>query len=320
MTVQHVRNSAKVDSSAPSGAETAPGTGNGRVFIAYRRSDAGGFAGRLEADLVSQFGRRRVFRDINTIQGGEDFRDRIRAGLKTADVVLVLIGKRWLDAPDDLGGRRLNDASDVHRIEIAMALDSGTRLIPVLLEKTAMPRAEELPPSISKLSDLHAVEVDDARWEYDVKRLARAIDPLLRIRSLAWAGLSAAVVCSVAAGAWMVRQRDLPQIGAYRCASAEVVFQNCAVERSPEQGISLSFEGAQHDGRNLVDRFRGGIGRSSGGISIALVNDFSADFANHPTKSSESKLDLTTTGTSAFKGRWTFEGFSRPFEMSKAEQ
>ena len=288
--------------------------------MAYRRADAGGYAGRLEADLVSQFGRSRVFRDISTIQGGDDFRARIRAGLKAADVVLVLIGKRWLDARDDLGGRRLDDMNDVHRIEIAMALESGTRVIPVLLEKTAMPQAAELPPSISKLSALHAIELDDARWAYDIKRLARAIDPLLNIRRLALAGLSAALLCSVAAGAWMVRDRDLPQVGAYRCASAEIVFKNCAVERSPEQGISLSFEGAQHDGRHLVDRFLGRIGRNSGGFSIALVNDFSADFANHPTTPRMSKIEITATGTLAFKGTWTFDGVSRPFEMNKAEQ
>ena len=40
---------------------------NDKIFINYRRDDAGGFAGRLSDTLANYFGRNRVFRDVTDI-------------------------------------------------------------------------------------------------------------------------------------------------------------------------------------------------------------------------------------------------------------
>ena len=66
------------------------------VFISYRREDTSGEANHLASDLVDELGRANVFIDIDTISPGVDFERRIDEALTTCDVVLVLIGDRWL--------------------------------------------------------------------------------------------------------------------------------------------------------------------------------------------------------------------------------
>ena len=63
---------------------------DGRIFISYRRSDANGYAGRLEDSLEEYFGNNRVFRDIEDIKGGAAFGEVIEKNIRTADAVIVL--------------------------------------------------------------------------------------------------------------------------------------------------------------------------------------------------------------------------------------
>lgn len=145
------------------------------IFLCYRRDDSGGFAGRLEDHLVRAFSRETVFRDINTIPPGVDFRDHIRNTLRCVDVVLVVIGRSWLDLRDDAGIRRLDNPDDLVRLEIATALNSGVRVVPVLVDRASPPKAQQLPDDIARLAHLNAFELSDARWDHDVARLASAI-------------------------------------------------------------------------------------------------------------------------------------------------
>ncbi len=118
-----------------------------RVFISYRRDDATGYAGRLEDALERRLGRGSVFRDVQDIPPGADFVAAIHARLAGAQSVLVLIGPRWAGdgAP---GQRRIDDEGDFVRLEVEVALDSGTRVVPVLLPGAASflshPRAIEM--------------------------------------------------------------------------------------------------------------------------------------------------------------------------------
>ena len=100
-----------------------------RVFISYRRDDAAGYAGRLEETLERRLGRGSVFRDVLDIPPGEDFVKAIRGRLADAQAVLVLIGPRW--AGGNAGSaRRIDDAEDFVRLEVAGALDTGTTRAP----------------------------------------------------------------------------------------------------------------------------------------------------------------------------------------------
>lgn len=149
-----------------------------KIFINYRREDSAGHAGRLLDRLRERFPGR-VFMDIDTIQPGVDFVDVIEQAVGSCEVLIVMIGREWLTATDASGHRRLDNSADFVRLEVATALARGIRVIPVLVEGAAMPRADELPPDLAKLARRNAIELSDARWAYDVDRLLRTIEEVL---------------------------------------------------------------------------------------------------------------------------------------------
>ena len=66
-----------------------------KIFINYRRDDAGGFAGRLADSLGAYFGPGRVFRDVTGIDYGDDFERVIDEKLAESGALIVVIGDRW---------------------------------------------------------------------------------------------------------------------------------------------------------------------------------------------------------------------------------
>ncbi len=146
-----------------------------RIFINYRRGDAGGFAGRLADSLAAYFGPERVFRDVTGIDYGHDFERVIDEKLGQSGAMVALIGERWSGTTDDSGLRRLDDPGDYVVREISAALRSGIPVIPVLIGNAPMPRPEELPQSLAELSRRNAITVTDERWDFDVRRLAKVI-------------------------------------------------------------------------------------------------------------------------------------------------
>jgi hypothetical protein len=148
------------------------------IFINYRREDSSGHAGRL-FDALSVHFAGRLFMDIDTLEPGVDFVEAIEQAVGSCEVLLVVIGREWLAVKDAAGHRRLDDPADFVRLEVESALARKIRVIPVLVQDAPMPRAEELPPSLARLARRNAIEISDARWAYDVDRLARTIQDIL---------------------------------------------------------------------------------------------------------------------------------------------
>ena len=119
---------AVADSSKGGMVAEAPGS---RVFISYRREDSGYPAGWLFDQLAASLGADRVFKDVDSIEPGEDFAEVISDAVSSC-AVLAVIGDRWLAAADE-DGRRLDDPGDFVRLEIEAALTRGVRVIPVLV-------------------------------------------------------------------------------------------------------------------------------------------------------------------------------------------
>src|SRR5947209_12396451 len=120
-----------------------------KIFISYRREDSEHIAGRIYDRLEPCFGRDNVFLDIDTIPFGVDFREHLDQAVGRCDVLLAVIGERWLevrfkDGPKE-GQRRLDDPTDFVRIEIESALARGIPVIPVLVGTARMPDYLELP-------------------------------------------------------------------------------------------------------------------------------------------------------------------------------
>jgi hypothetical protein len=156
----------------PAEDRTVPG-----VFISYRRKDSSGYSGRLFDVLSAQFGKENIYMDLDTIEGGDDFTAVIKEKVNLADVLVAVIGNQWLTITEDDGERRLDSAADFVHIEIAMALERGIRVIPVLVGGAIMPRADELPVKLRTLCQRQAVEIRDPHFHSDAQLL---IDVLRR--------------------------------------------------------------------------------------------------------------------------------------------
>lgn len=149
------------------------------IFINYRREDSAGHAGRLFDRLSLRFPGR-VFMDVDTIEPGTDFVEVIEHAVGCCEVLIVMMGDQWLSITDASGRRRLDNASDFVRLEIAAALERNIRIIPVLVEGAVMPRPEDLPEDLGKLTRRNAIELSDARWTFDVDRLIQTIEGVLQ--------------------------------------------------------------------------------------------------------------------------------------------
>jgi hypothetical protein len=186
-----------------------------RIFISYRRDDAADAAGRLADRLRERFGDEGVFIDVETIGPGEDFAERIRRDVGTCDVLIAVIGRGWLTARHPDGRRRLDDADDYVRLEIATALERNIRVVPVLVQRAPMPKASELPADLARLERRNAVEIRETRFRDDVDALIKglsgwqnAVGQVLR-RPAAWA-IAGSVVIALAAIVALTSPRGHP--------------------------------------------------------------------------------------------------------------
>jgi len=152
------------------------------IFISYRREDSEGQAGRLYDDLAARFGEDRVFMDVARIGAGSDFRKVIEDQVASCTVLLVVIGKRWLDAKDAAGNRRLDSSSDFVRLETVLALKrDGVTVIPVLIGGATMPEAKDLPGELEQLAYRNAAPLSHLRWTSDLDVLVAELRKVLQI-------------------------------------------------------------------------------------------------------------------------------------------
>jgi ABC-type amino acid transport substrate-binding protein len=151
----------------------------GRIFISYRREDSAYPAGWLFDRLADSYGKGQIFKDVDNIELGEDFVERITAAVGSCDVLLALIGPQWLTIADERGRRRLDSGDDFVRLEIEAALTRKVLVIPILVDGASMPDPDELPPSLAKLVRRQALELSPNRFETDTGRLLKVLDKTL---------------------------------------------------------------------------------------------------------------------------------------------
>ena len=149
------------------------------VFLSYRRRDSEAWTSRLYDRLVARYGAANVFKDVDAIPLGEDFRGVVRRAIAESDVVLAVIGDAWLELRDAAGGRRLDGADDPVRVEIETALSAGVPVVPLLVGGATMPAADRLPPSLVELVARNGTDVrPDPHFDSDVARLLAALERL----------------------------------------------------------------------------------------------------------------------------------------------
>jgi uncharacterized protein YdaT len=138
------------------------------ITISYRREDSGVIAGRIFDRLAAHYGEASVFRDIDNVPPGIDYRKYIDGALDRADILLAIVGPQWSGKTTD-GRTRITEPTDLVRLEVETALRNAT-----------MPGVNELPDALKDFTYRNAVKVD-AFEDFDdhVKRLIRSLDRLL---------------------------------------------------------------------------------------------------------------------------------------------
>lgn len=145
------------------------------VFINYRGDDSLTAAPLIDGVLAGRFGRDSVFLDSRSIPPGADFVEELLGRLRDCDVLLVVIGPRWLTVADEAGRRRLDDPADWVRREIVEAFALGMRVIPVLLDGVEVPAEADLPRELAALSRRQYVALRRRHTEEDLNRLVDEI-------------------------------------------------------------------------------------------------------------------------------------------------
>jgi hypothetical protein len=159
-----------------------------RIFISYRRGDSAGITGRVYDRLVQKFGKGAIFKDVDSIPLGANFKQYVDSVIEDCDVAIVVIGDRWLGGFVDgaAKSRRIDDPRDFVRIEIESALQRNVPVIPLLVQDALMPAEENLPASLQELAYRNGMAIrHDPHFHADMDRLIKNLDMLLAARAYA---------------------------------------------------------------------------------------------------------------------------------------
>ena len=133
-------------------------------------------SGRIYDRLTAHYGEQSVFMDVDNIPFGTDFRSHIRETLQRSDILIAVIGPKWLGANAD-GNSRMQEKTDPVRVEIETALERKIPILPVLVDGAKMPESTELPIEFGSFAYLNAAEVATGRdFRSHMERLIGAID------------------------------------------------------------------------------------------------------------------------------------------------
>ncbi len=147
-----------------------------RIFISYRREDSAADARLLAQALEDHFGSAEVFIDVVGLPSGQQFEREINRALADCEVMIAIIGPRWLETLQD---REAAGELDHVRAEIAYALHRGVAVIPVLVGRAGVrpewPRPDQLPADIRQLAQRQRHDVDSAHFRRDLSRLTETI-------------------------------------------------------------------------------------------------------------------------------------------------
>ena len=120
--------------------------------------------------------------DVDDIPPGADFAAHIGAKVGSCDALVAVIGKNWLTARNDVGQLRLSDPGDYVGLEIALALQRGVLVIPVLVGGATMPKPAELRGDLRALAERNALTLNDAEFQRDAEALVHALEKLPGLR------------------------------------------------------------------------------------------------------------------------------------------
>lgn len=148
----------------------------GSVFINYRRDDSAEAAQALYSQLIQHFSLADVFMDVNSVERGSVWPERLAQAVERCAAMICVIGPKWLFAWDAYGRRRIDLPDDWVRREIERALDRGIPIYPVLVGDSEPLPGDALPASIAALADRQASRLARSDWMGDLRNLVMRLE------------------------------------------------------------------------------------------------------------------------------------------------
>ena len=137
-----------------------------RVFVSYRHDDSEADAGRLYDTLAAELGHEALYKDVENIAIGANWKRAVREALADSAVVLVVMGPDWR-------------VSEAIAYELELVLNTDVPVVPVLVRKADLLRlAASLPAQLAGIGDRKAVTLSHASWSRDCREL---LDDLKRV-------------------------------------------------------------------------------------------------------------------------------------------
>lgn len=152
------------------------------IFLSYRRHDVPGYVGRLADHLDAAFGGA-VFRDVDNIGGGADWKKAVSQAVSGAKIVLAIFGDRWQEI---LADRSNDDAStDLVRVELNLAHLLQIPVIPIVLDGTGFDLKADL-GDLNWLKEFQFFKLSDRQnsWESDCEQLVQRVAQLTGLKPL----------------------------------------------------------------------------------------------------------------------------------------
>jgi hypothetical protein len=155
----------------------------GKIFVSYRRDDAGAEARSIYERLGRTLAEENIFMDVDRLRAGQRFDRELDKALAECDALIAVIGSRWMDLLSECAQR---GERDYVREEIAAALRRDIIVIPVTVGREEnvppLPRAEDLPENIRKLVLYHGHNVALESFGRDADCLIATLQSSLRER------------------------------------------------------------------------------------------------------------------------------------------
>jgi serine/threonine protein kinase len=128
------------------------------IFISYRREDSIEAVSLLHQYLSKEFA---VFADTAEINPADQWSDRIQTALKSAKIILVVIGKNWLCKDSNSKELpRISMDDDWVKKEIEAAIDQDKKIIPLLIGIDNVPVDVNLPEKIKKIAGYQFIKLN----------------------------------------------------------------------------------------------------------------------------------------------------------------
>jgi hypothetical protein len=182
--------------------------------VSYRRDDSADVVGRILERLTESVGETEIFRDIDDIPLGVDFKRFIEESMSSAGRLLVVIGPDWNPSAGPGATRRLDEPNDLVRLEIEAALTRDIPIVPILVRRAEMPRSEDLPESLHPLSLRNGIRIrPDPDFDHDVAKLIAWLNQRnVSVNLVEVEELRAVVVAAEASGDWVAAKAALVRL------------------------------------------------------------------------------------------------------------